>query len=110
MISKVEDRTDKKHFDVSHTSVLKVTERVAWYESVGEVIDVEIPFLEELILDSGVIGFEFKKDLNAYLSENQHTNVNSLDEIFEYGLFHDSLKNQMARSVDTESDEVAILT
>ena len=101
----------KKYFDVSHTSVLKVTERaLAWYESVGaEVIDVEIPFLEELILGSGVIGFEFKNDLNAYLSENQHTNFNSLNEIVEYGLFHDSLKNQMARSADTESDEEAYL-
>ncbi len=72
-----------------------------------EIVDVNISGLEPLIADSGLIGFEFKPDLNAYLSEFGSDDIVSLTDIVEQGLYHRAVGGALGRSQDRELDRQA---
>jgi Asp-tRNA(Asn)/Glu-tRNA(Gln) amidotransferase A subunit family amidase len=77
-----------------------------WYQGQGvEIIDVEIPELGSLISGSGVIGHEFRVDLNQYLSTFTSPDVHSLAHIVDLGLFHQAVRGVLTRSRDAELNE-----
>jgi Asp-tRNA(Asn)/Glu-tRNA(Gln) amidotransferase A subunit family amidase len=57
----------------------------------AETVEIEIEKLSELLEGSGVIGMEFKFDLQSYLSSARGAPVSSLGEILDRGLYHDAL-------------------
>ena len=63
-----------------------------------EVIDVEIPELGSLIARSGLIGHEFKADLNQYLALFLSAEVANLDDVVDLGLYHEAVAGTLTRS------------
>ncbi|MEZ5291941.1 MAG: amidase family protein [Vicinamibacterales bacterium] len=57
----------------------------------AEVVDADVPGLDDLLRDSSVIADEFKFDLAAYLLKHPGAPVASLGEILDRGLHHDAL-------------------
>jgi Asp-tRNA(Asn)/Glu-tRNA(Gln) amidotransferase A subunit family amidase len=57
----------------------------------AEAVEIEIEKLSELLEASGVIGMEFKFDLEDYLERAGETPVKNLGEILDRGLYHDAL-------------------
>ena len=57
----------------------------------AEAVEIEIEKLAELLEASGVIGMEFKFDLEDYLEAAGETPVKNLGEILDRGLYHDAL-------------------
>lgn len=79
---------------------------LAWYEDQGaEIIDIDIPGLSSLIARSGVIGHEFRTDLEQYLALFQSTDITSLSEIVDPGLYHQAVQGVLTRSLAAEPDE-----
>lgn len=77
-----------------------------WYQQQGvEIVEVEIPELASLISGSGVIGHEFRVDLNQYLSAFMSQNVDSLADIVDLGLFHEAVRGVLTRSRGAELNE-----
>lgn len=58
----------------------------------AEVIDVNIPGLDELLLNSSIINAEFKFALADYLAGHEDAPVKSLGEILDLGLYHVELE------------------
>jgi len=58
----------------------------------AEVIDVNIPGLDELLLNSSIISAEFKFALADYLAGHEEAPVKSLGEILDLGLYHVELE------------------
>lgn len=69
----------------------------------ADTVTVEIPDLDELIEDSGVIGLEFRWDLMDYLAANPEAPVSSLTEMMELGLIHEALVPRMRTRLEVES-------
>jgi Asp-tRNA(Asn)/Glu-tRNA(Gln) amidotransferase A subunit family amidase len=59
----------------------------------AELVDVQIPGLEEILNQSSLINLEFKIDLQGYLSQFPNAPVRSLQDILDRGLFHAALEN-----------------
>ena len=59
----------------------------------AELVDLQVPGLEELVNQSSLINLEFKTDLHAYLSQFSHAPVTSLQQILDRGAFHAALEN-----------------
>lgn len=79
-----------------------------WLEGQGvTVVEVEIPEVADLISRSGVLGHEFRTDLDAYLARFGSDRVASLAEIVDLGLYHQAVSGQLNRSRDAERDESA---
>jgi Asp-tRNA(Asn)/Glu-tRNA(Gln) amidotransferase A subunit family amidase len=57
----------------------------------AEAVEIEIEDLSELLEASGVIGMEFKFDLEGYLGAAGAPPVKNLGEILDRGLYHDAL-------------------
>lgn len=57
----------------------------------AEAVEIEIEKLSELLEASGVIGMEFKFDLERYLQSAGEAPVKNLGEILDRGLYHDAL-------------------
>jgi Asp-tRNA(Asn)/Glu-tRNA(Gln) amidotransferase A subunit family amidase len=57
----------------------------------AEAVEIEIENLASLLEGSGVIGMEFKFDLEDYLAAAGETPVSTLGEILQRGLYHDAL-------------------
>ena len=57
----------------------------------AEAVEIEIKKLSELLEGSGVIGMEFKFDLEDYLEAAGEAPVKNLGEILDRGLYHDAL-------------------
>ncbi len=57
----------------------------------AEAVDIEIDKLSEILEASGVIGMEFKFDLENYLDAAGGAPVKNLGEILDRGLYHDAL-------------------
>ncbi|MGH9320687.1 MAG: amidase family protein [Vicinamibacteria bacterium] len=57
----------------------------------AEAVEIEIENLAPLLKGSGVIGMEFKFDLENYLEASGGAPVESLGEILDRGLYHDAL-------------------
>ena len=79
-------------------------------ESAGvEIIEFEIPDLDSLLSGSGLIGHEFRNDLNQYLAMFSDANI-TLADIVDEGLFHDAVQGALTRSRNAEFDEDAYQT
>jgi Asp-tRNA(Asn)/Glu-tRNA(Gln) amidotransferase A subunit family amidase len=57
----------------------------------AEAVEIEVDKLAELLETSGVIGMEFKFDLENYLETAGGAPVKNLGEILDRGLYHDAL-------------------
>lgn len=74
-------------------------EALSWFEEQGvEVTDVEIPDLGGLIARSGLIGHEFRVDLDQYLATFGDASIGSLDDIVDQGLYHATVQGVLVRS------------
>lgn len=77
-----------------------------WYEEQGaEIIEVEIPELGSLLSASGLIGHEFRVDLNQYLSQFMSQEVRNLGDIVDLGLFHQAVQGALTRSRGAQRNE-----
>lgn len=74
-----------------------------------EVVEVEIPELNTLISRSGLIGHEFRPDLDAYLATFGSVDIASLSEIVDQGLYHEAITGPLTRSRASEFNEQAYL-
>ena len=64
------------------------SEALNWYEEQGaEIVDVSIPNLPDLLSASRVIEHEFESDLNEYFEIFGSEEIDSLEKLFELGLF-----------------------
>lgn len=70
----------------------------------AEIIDIDIPGRAELLSRSGLIGHEFKRDLDNYLRSFGSTAYKSLEEIVDSGLYHDAVAGLLSRSAASEHD------
>ena len=85
-----------------------VEDALDWYEQQGaEIVDVEIPGMEDLIRRSGLIGHEFKPDINNYLDTFSLDDSLNLDFIVSQGLYHEAVDGVLSRSNASELDELA---
>jgi Asp-tRNA(Asn)/Glu-tRNA(Gln) amidotransferase A subunit family amidase len=92
--------------DAAVNAVLE--EALGWYEQQGaEVVDVDIPGMADLIRRSGLIGHEFKQDLNRYLATFSIDPSLNLDFIVSQGLYHEAVAGVLNRSNAAELDEQA---
>ena len=68
----------------------------------AEVVEVEIPNLDDLLSGSSVISWELKWDLNDFLKERPTAPIRSFSEILERGLYMHSMEEAF-RARDTVS-------
>ncbi len=81
-------------------------ESLQWYEQQGaEILEVEIPDLAALIQRSGLIGHEFKTDIDNYLSEFSDGEILDLRTIVDLGLYHEAVDAVLSRSNSSEFNE-----
>jgi len=71
------------------------------------LVDVDLPDVEALLKDSGVIGKEFRPDLHDYLAAAENPPVHTIAEILEKGLFHTAMKERLEGHRDREEDPEA---
>lgn len=78
------------------TRVLR--DALAEMEALGAtILDVEIPEMDDLLANTGLIDFDFKFDLMDYLASVPDAPVASLEEILEGGLHHEALDGSFRR-------------
>ena len=76
-----------------------IDDALAWFEEQGaEIISVELEELSSLIAVSGVIGHEFKPDLNQYLALFLSEDIANLNDIVDQGLYHEAVAGTLRRS------------
>jgi amidase len=99
----------QEYFEGSDGAVSEAIEdALDWYEQQGaEIVDVEIPDMEDLIRRSGLIGHEFKLDINNYLDTFSLDDSLNLDFIVSQGLYHEAVDGVLSRSNASEPDEPA---
>ena len=68
------------------------------------VVDLEIPGMAERIARSGLIGHEFRNDLNQYLANFGSGEISSLAEIVDQGLYHEAVEGALSRSRSRDFD------
>ena len=73
------------------------------------ILDVEIPDMDDLLSNTGLIDFEFKFDLMDYLAGVPNAPVSSLEEILEAGLHHEALDGNFRRRNERDARESAEL-
>ena len=76
-------------------------------EAGAEIIDMEIPGLDSLLLGSSLIGLEFKWDLIDYLAATPGAPVSSLQDLLDRGLYHVRLEGTLRRRAGTEETDSA---
>ncbi|MDE2783138.1 MAG: amidase family protein [Gemmatimonadota bacterium] len=75
-----------------------IRDALAEMEALGAtVVDVEIPDMDELLSNTGLIDFEFKFDLMDYLAGVPDAPVATLEEILAAGLHHEALDGNFRR-------------
>ena len=74
------------------------------------VVDAEIPDMDELLANTGLIDFEFKFDLMDYLAGVPDAPVASLEDILEAGLHHEALDRNFRRRNERAARESPELT
>jgi Asp-tRNA(Asn)/Glu-tRNA(Gln) amidotransferase A subunit family amidase len=74
----------------------------------AEIVEVQVPGLEELVNQSSLINLEFKTDLQAYLAQFANAPVRSLQEILDRGLYHAALETTFKLRNAAVSDPVEI--
>ena len=79
---------------------------LAEMETLGAtILDVEIPDMDDLLSNTGLIDFEFKFDLMDYLASVPDAPVSSLEEILEAGLHHEALDGNFRRRNERDARE-----
>ena len=73
------------------------------------ILDVQIPDMDDLLSNTGLIDFEFKFDLMDYLAGVPDAPVSSLEEILEAGLHHEVLDGNFRRRNERSARESAEL-
>ncbi len=75
-----------------------IRDALAEMEALGATVtDVEIPDMDDLLSNTGLIDFEFKFDLMDYLAGVPDAPVASLEEIIDAGLHHEALDGNFRR-------------
>ena len=99
----------QQYFEGSDGAVnIVLEEALDWYEEQGaEIVVVEIPDMADLIRRSGLIGHEFKTDINQYLATFSEDENLSLNFIVSQGLYHEAVDGVLSRSNASELDEQA---
>lgn len=99
----------QEYFDGSDGAVSSALEdALDWYEQQGvEIVDVEIPDMADLVRRSGLIGHEFKPDINQYLATFSMDESLNLDFIVRQGLYHEAVEGVLSRSNASELDQQA---
>lgn len=79
-----------------------------WFVAQGaEIVSLEIDNLDALLAASGLIGHEFKPDLNQYLALFLSTDVANLNDIVDQGLYHEAVGGALRRSQASVSNPEA---
>lgn len=88
------------YFDRADSGTRRTIEQaLQWFEDQGvEIVDVEIPDLTSLLARSGLIGHEFRVDLNQYLSLFLSQEILNLNDIVDLGLYHQAVQGALTRS------------
>jgi amidase len=99
----------QQYFEGSDSAVgAAIEDALDWYEQQGvEIVNVEIPDLEDLIRRSGLIGHEFKPDIDQYLDTFSMDDSLNLNFIVSQGLYHEAVDGVLSRSNASELDEQA---
>ena len=85
-----------------------IDDALDWFAAQGaEVVDVEIDELGTMIAASGLIGHEFKTDLNQYLALFLSEEITNLNDIVDQGLFHEAVEAVLRRSQASVSNPEA---
>ncbi|MCG8413661.1 MAG: amidase [Pseudomonadales bacterium] len=83
----------------------RIDEALEWYESQGvEIVEVEIPDLDESVAASRLITQEFRDDLNSYLAEFGSDAIGSLQDVINDGLYHQAVGGALQRSAEFEAE------
>ena len=83
-----------------------IRDALAEMEALGAaVVDVEIPEMDDLLSNTGLIDFEFKFDLMDYLAGIPGAPVSSLEEILDAGLHHEALDGNFRRRNERDARE-----
>ena len=92
--------------DVAEDQVIEVIDAALEHleEQGAEIVDVEVPGLQDLIEKSGVIGHEFKFDFMDYLAARPGAPIRSLTEIVERGLHHQAMTSRFTRRIDDTAE------
>ena len=92
------------YFDNADGPTQAVTsEALNWYAEQGaEIVDVSIPNLPDLLFASRVIEHEFESDLNEYFEIFGSEEIDSLEKLFELGLFHEAIRGRLYRTLEEE--------
>ncbi|MEX2131584.1 MAG: amidase family protein, partial [Pseudohongiellaceae bacterium] len=69
-----------------------------------EIVDVAIPDLAGVLGGSGVIGHEFRTDLDQYLTEFASREITSLNDVVSHGLYHNAVAGALLRSQSAVPD------
>lgn len=98
-----------QYFEGADGAVISALEdALDWYEQQGvEIVEVEIPDMADLIRRSGLIGHEFKPDINQYLATFSTDKNLNLNLIVSQGLYHEAVDGVLSRSNASEFDEQA---
>jgi len=99
----------QEYFDGSDGAVNSALEdALEWYQQQGaEIVEIEIPDMTDLIRRSGLIGHEFKPDINQYLARFSEDESLNLNFIVSEGLYHEAVEGVLSRSNASELDEQA---
>ncbi|MDA1291686.1 MAG: amidase family protein, partial [Proteobacteria bacterium] len=99
----------QQYFEGSDSAVgAAIEDALDWYEQQGvEIVNIEIPDLEDLIRRSGLIGHEFKPDIDQYLDTFSMDDSLNLNFIVSQGLYHEAVDGVLSRSNASELDEQA---
>jgi len=94
------------YFEAADTEIRELLDAtLAELELAGAVVtDIEVPDRARLIAESGLIGHEFERDLDAYLQQFGSTNYSSLEGIVAGGLYHEAVALLLSRSAAAELD------
>lgn len=94
--------------DADGALVAKIDAALQWYAEQGaELVEIEIPALGDLVRRSGVIGHEFKPDLDEYLATFGVEGELDLNAIVSDGLYHEAVGGVLTRSNAAELDAQA---
>ncbi len=97
------------YFDNASAGVREpIEELLEWMQEQGaEIVSVDIAELGDLISASGLITLEFRDDLNNYLAQFGSTEIGSLSEVLELGLYHQAVAGALGRSAAADVDSEA---
>lgn len=85
-----------------------IDEALDWFAAQGaEIVNIEINNLGAMIAASGLIGHEFKPDLNQYLALFLSEDVANLNDIVDQGLYHEAVAGVLRRSQASVSNPEA---